>query len=178
MQEKDFISYEYKTATAKNGEQAKAADLYEAFGWEITGSAPAFTGGVTLSLKRDRKLKHKQELNKLERKAEETLEAIGGFRKSQTRGARIFAILFGCLAALVLGGGMSLVMTIPNSLPAMVCGIFLGLVGIALCSVNYPIYRKMADKKTKELLPVIDDHEEKLANLLEQGNDLLRTEFI
>ena len=178
MQEKDFISYEYKTVSVKAKDQTKAMDLYEAFGWEITGTASAATGNTTLSLKRDRHLTHKQELNKLERQAEDTFAAINGLERSKTLGASVFAYIFGCFAALVLGGGMSLTMLIEGSVPAMVGGIILGVVGIVLCSVNYVIYKKLVEKKTKALLPVIDQTEEKLANTLEKGNDLLRAEFI
>ena len=70
MQERDFVTYEYKTVSVKAQDQSRAADLYEAFGWEITASEPAVAGGVTLSLKRDRKLPHRAELNRLERQAE------------------------------------------------------------------------------------------------------------
>lgn len=52
--EKDFVSYEYKTVSAKAKDQTRAVDLYEAFGWEVTGTAASAVGGVTLSLKRDR----------------------------------------------------------------------------------------------------------------------------
>ena len=65
MQEKDFVSYEYRTKTVKAKDQTKAIDMYEAFGWEVTATTPTFADGVTLSLKRDRKQKHKQELTKL-----------------------------------------------------------------------------------------------------------------
>lgn len=58
MQEKDFVSYEYRTKTVKAKDQTKAIDMYEAFGWEVTATTPTFTDGVTLSLKRDRKQKH------------------------------------------------------------------------------------------------------------------------
>ena len=98
--------------------------------------------------------------------------------KYDLMGASVFAYIFGCFAALVLGGGMCLTMLIESSIPAMVGGIVLGLVGIALCGVNYVIYKKLVEKKTKSLLPVIDQTEEKLANTLEKGNDLLRAEFI
>lgn len=178
MQEKDFVSYEYKTVSAKSKDQTKVMDMYEAFGWEITGTSALAVGGITLSLKRDRKLKHKQELNKLERQAEETFDTINGLQLSKTRGASIFAYLFGIVAALILGGGMCLTMLIENSIPALVGGIVLGLVGIALCGVNYVIYSKIVAKKTKEVLPVIDQTEEKLADILEKGNDLLSAEFI
>ena len=80
--------------------------------------------------------------------------------------------------ALVLGGGMCLCMLVEGSVPAFAGGIVLGLIGIVLCSVNYPIYKRLAAKKTKALLPVIDETEEKLANILERGSDLLTSERI
>ena len=174
MQDKDFVAYEYKTVNVKAKDQAKAMDLYEAFGWEITGTSVSAVEGVTLSLKRDRKLNHKQELNKLERQAEETLKTINGLRRSETAGASVFAYLFGIAAALLLGGGMCLIMLVENSIPALAGGIVLGVVGLVLCGVNYAIYSKLAAKKTKQVLPAIDDYEEKLANILEKGNDLLQ----
>ncbi len=178
MREKDFVSYEYRTKTVKAKDQSRMIDMYESFGWEVTATAPTVVDGVTLSLKRDRKLKHKQELTKLERQAEDTFETINGLHRAKTMGASIFAYIFGAIATLMLGGGMSLVMLIENSIPALVGGIVLGVIGIVLCGVNYVIYCKIAAKKTKQILPVIDDNEEKLANILEKGNDLLSTDLI
>lgn len=60
----------------------------------------------------------------------------------------------------------------------MAGGIVLGVVGFVLCGVNYLIYKKLVEKKTKQVLPIIDDNEEKLANLLEKGNDLLNADTI
>ena len=177
MQEKDFVSYEYRTVSVKAKDQARVMDLYEAFGWEVTGTSPAFDG-VTLSLKRDRHIPHKQELVKLERQAEDTFARIGGLERSKTQWASAFSYIFGCIAALILGGGMSLVMLVEGSIPALVGGIVLGIIGIVLCGVNYPIYKRLASQKTKALLPVIDETEEKLANLLERGNELLSAERI
>jgi len=147
MQEKDFVSYEYKTKTVKAKDQTKAADMYEAFGWEITAATTTAIDGITFSLKRDRKQKHKQELNKLERQSEEMFENINDLQKAKTLGASIFAYIFGCIAVLILGGGMSLIMTVANSIPATVGGIVLGVAGLALCSVNYLIYKKLVAKK-------------------------------
>ncbi len=178
MQEKDFVSYEYKTVTVKAKDQSKAMDMYEAFGWEITTVVPTTLDGVTLSLKRDRKQKHKQELTKLERQAEDLTATINGLERSKTLGGNIFSYIFGVIATLILGGGMCLVMLIENSIPALIGGIVLGVIGIALCSVNYVIYKNIVTKKTKQVLPVIDDNEEKLSNVLEKGNDLLRTDLI
>lgn len=178
MQEKDFIAYEYKTVSVKAKDRTKAMDLYEAFGWEVTGTSVSALGDTTLSLKRDRKQKHRQELNKLERQAEETFDAVNGLERSKTAGARVFAICCGIVAALIFGGGMCLTLLIENSIPALVGGIVLGVVGLGLCGLNYVLYNRLAAKKTKQVLPVIDETEEKLANILEKGNDLLKTDLI
>lgn len=169
-----FTSYEYMSKKAEIEEQSRVIDLYEAFGWELTGTTSAAMNEVTLSFKRDRKIPHKPELDRLQRRAEETRNNLRHLEKGKKSGANTFALVFGCLAVLVLGGGMSLVMTMQNSLPALIGGIALGIVGLVLCGVNYPIYRRLADKKTEQLLPVIDEQEEKLANLMEQANDLMK----
>lgn len=178
MQEKDFVSYEYRTKTVKAKDQSKAMDMYEAFGWEITSASPSLADGITLSLKRDRRQKHKQELTKLERQAEEVFATINALEKEKTFFATVIAIVFGVIATLVLGGGMSMVMLETGSVSYLVGGILLGLAGIALCCINYPLHKVIAEKKTKQVLPLIDDNEEKLASILEKGNYLLRTDII
>ena len=178
MQEKDFVSYEYRTKTVKSKDMTKATDMYEAFGWEVTSAAHTAVDNTTLSLKRDRKQKHKQELSRLERQAEEIFGTTNNLQRAKTLGASVFSYIFGCIAALLLGGGMSLIMLNQNNFAAFVGGIALGIAGIALCCVNYFIYKKMVEKKTGELLPIIDDNEEKLANILEKGNDLLKADLI
>ena len=72
---------------------------------------------------------------------------------------------------------MSMVMLLSGP-AAVAVGVVLGVVGIALCCVNYPIFKKLVEKKTGRLLPVIDDSEEQLANLLEKGSDLLSDQRI
>lgn len=177
MQEKDFITYEYQTKTVKTKDLPRVLDMYEAFGWEVTGTSQTLDG-ATVSLKRDRKIKHKQELTKFERQAEETFSAICKLQAAKTLGASVFAYIFGCIAALILGGGMCLTMLIENNPAAFAGGVILGVVGIVLCSVNYLIFKKLQEKKTAQVLPLIDDKEEKLANLLSNGNDLLSADLI
>ncbi len=71
-----------------------------------------------------------------------------------------------------------MVMLTENNIPVFAGGVILGLAGIALCSVNYFIYKRITEKKVKQVLPVIDENEEKLANVLERGNSLLVNEII
>ena len=111
--EKNFATYEYMSRRVKMGDQSRVTDLYEAFGWELTETS-ASAEGAALSFKRDRKIPHKPELDRLQRKAEETKANLDRLERSKKSGASVFSLVFGCLAALVLGGGMSLVMTVEN----------------------------------------------------------------
>ena len=57
--------------------------------------------------------------------------------------ATIFTYSFGIISALVFGTGMCLAMQVIGSgLAGMVLGIVVGIVGLAGCGVNYPIYKK------------------------------------
>lgn len=178
MKEKDFVTYEYTVRTVKAKDRARAADVYEAFGWEITDTRNSVAGNTTLSLKRARDIRHRQELIRLERQAEEAVAEIDALERSKTFNANIFAILFGCIAALILGGGMSMVMLGSGGVAVMVCGSLIGIAGITLCCMNYPIYKKIAEKKNAEVTPLVCDSEERLANILEKGNSLISAENI
>lgn len=71
------------------------------------------------------------------------------------RPANIFAYLFGSISALIMGMGMSLVMTdiaMLIGLPAnqMLQGIVIGVVGIIMALINYPIYKGILGKRKKK----------------------------
>ena len=67
------------------------------------------------------------------------------------RPANIFAYTFGVAASLVAGTGMCLAMqVIGGTLPLMIVGIVIGLVGFACCGINYPIYKKLLEKGKKK----------------------------
>ena len=69
--------------------------------------------------------------------------------------------MFGVIGTLILGFGMSLVMTeLAESLgisgdAAMVIGIIVGIVGGILASLAYPIYNAIVKAKRKKLAPEI-----------------------
>ena len=64
------------------------------------------------------------------------------------RPATIFGYSFGSIGALVMGTGMSLIMT-ELAGGAMVSGILLGVVGMAAMIGNYPIYKRILDARRK-----------------------------
>ena len=65
--------------------------------------------------------------------------------------AYIFAYAFGVIGALILGLGMCLAMqVIGTGVPLMVLGIVVGIIGIALVSVNYPIFLAIMKSRKKK----------------------------
>ena len=88
------------------------------------------------------------------------LDALRTLDAKVKRPANIFAYVFGGIAALIVGAGMSLVMTdvgatlgIEN---AMVPGIIVGVLGMILAVVNYPIYKRILDcRKAKHADEII-----------------------
>ena len=65
--------------------------------------------------------------------------------------ATIFTYTFGIIAALVTGVGMCFSMNVIGSgtTTMFVLGVIVGIVGLAGMGINYPIYKKMLEGKTK-----------------------------
>ena len=70
------------------------------------------------------------------------------------RPANVFAYVFGSISAIVMGGGMSLVMTdiaeIVGIANPMLYGIIIGVVGMGMAIINYPIYKGILNARRKK----------------------------
>lgn len=67
------------------------------------------------------------------------------------RPANVFAYTFGVISSLVAGTGMCLAMqVIGGTIPFMILGIVIGIIGFTCCAMNYPIYKKMLEKGKKK----------------------------
>ena len=82
------------------------------------------------------------------------LDALRELDARVKRPANVFAYIFGSISALVTGAGMSLVMTEIGSMVGidnpMFSGIVIGVVGMLMAIVNYPIYKKLLGKRKKK----------------------------
>jgi len=76
--------------------------------------------------------------------------------------ANIFAYVFGCLGALILGTGMSLAMKVIGNIMAV--GIVIGIFGIAMMAVNYPIYKMILKSRKAKYSKEILELSEKIMN--------------
>ena len=81
------------------------------------------------------------------------LEELKELDRKVARPANVFAYTFGSIGAIIMGSGMSLVMTdIGERLgeSAMPIGVAIGVVGLIMVIINYPIYKKMLEKGKKK----------------------------
>ena len=80
---------------------------------------------------------------------------------SVTNTAQAVALIFGVIGALILGFGMSLIMTELSQILgaqaewAMPIGIVIGIIGGILASLAYPVYNAIVKAKRKKLAPEI-----------------------
>lgn len=77
------------------------------------------------------------------------LDKLKSLDKRVKRGATVFSYAFGTIGSLVLGTGMCLAMEVIGS-GLMIPGVIIGVAGIGLVSVTYPIYKKMIEASKKK----------------------------
>ena len=85
------------------------------------------------------------------------------------RPAAVFAYIFGSISAIIMGSGMSLLMTdiadiIGFSGDTMLVGIIIGVVGMIMALINYPIYKGILGSRKKKYGDKILKLSEKIMN--------------
>ncbi len=82
------------------------------------------------------------------------LDKLKALDKKVKRPANVFAYIFGCLSAIIMGCGMSLVMTdIGASIgidSPMLPGIAISVLGMIMAIINYPIYKNILGRRKKQ----------------------------
>ena len=82
------------------------------------------------------------------------LDALRELDKKVKMPANIFAYVFGSISAIIMGSGMSLVMTdiaqTVNIENHMLYGIIIGVVGMFMAIVNYPVYKEILGARRKK----------------------------
>ena len=115
----------------------------------------------TYSAKEQAELKRIRDKYTAQTEVEDKMARLRRLDASVTKTAQAIALVFGVIGTLILGFGMSLVMTeLAESLgisgdAAMAIGIIVGIVGGILASLAYPIYNAIVKAKRKKLAPEI-----------------------
>lgn len=82
------------------------------------------------------------------------LDALRELDAKVKRPANALAYVFGSISAIVMGAGMSLVMTDVGATigmeSAMIPGIVIGVVGMVMAILNYPMYKRVLGSRKKK----------------------------
>ncbi len=82
------------------------------------------------------------------------LDALRALDAKVKKPANVVAYTFGSISAIIMGAGMSLVMTDIGSdiglKVSMTPGIAIGVVGMAMAIANYPLYKRMLNSRKKK----------------------------
>ena len=95
--------------------------------------------------------------NKYLPKQESKMEQLKKLDKSAEKPGTITAIALGTIGSLIMGAGMSLAMTDlsailgMDSLQAVVIGIVIGIIGMAVAGVAYPVYVSITKKQRAKI---------------------------
>ena len=109
--------------------------------------------------------KEQEELKRIRQKylppEEDKMERLRRLDASVTKKATAVSITIGIIGALIMGSGMSLIMTNLGEMIGlygamkMLISIFIGIIGIFLIGYAYPVYHRIVKKERERIAPEI-----------------------
>jgi hypothetical protein len=170
--EEQFVAYEYKNVTAAHELGSICLDGFPNFGWEPDGSAPFVspkgTAAVMLKFKRNRNVKNKGDLTRLERQFEDGIQEIEILEKSKTNAASIAAFTVGIAGAAFMAG--SVFAYLAGMTPLMV---ILAIPGFAGWLLPYFCFTRIKAKRIQTISPLIEKQYDAVYDVCEKARALL-----
>lgn len=166
----NFVGYEYRDITVDRDMESMYADGYQNFGWTLDNTSTPLPGlnSVTMKFKRDRKVRNKAELTRLQRQFDACINEIIGMEKSKKSTASIAAVTIGLIGTAFMAGavfsftGGIIPLCIVLAIPAFVCWV-----------LPYFLYNTIFAKKTAKVAPLIDNKYDEIYEVCERANNLL-----
>lgn len=172
QENKRFVSYDYKEISVSNDKISFFLDGYVNFGWEIDENIQSITymGKSTLRFKRDRKIINKTELTRLQRNFEALINEIDMLEESKSSSATAVALAVGIIGTAFMAGSVFAV-TAPK--PMIILCIILAIPGFIGWILPNFLFKRIREKRTQKITPLIEDKYDEMYEILEKGNRLL-----
>ena len=172
MEKGSFVGYEYLEISVKRSVVSVYADGYENFGWELEGTEEqpgklAFDA-ITMKFKRDRKIRNKVKLTRLQHNFDACVSGILSLEASKRIKASVVAYIVGIIGTAFMAGSVFSV-TAGKIVPCIILAIP-ALIGWLL---PYFIYINVEKKKTVQVTPLIDQKYNELYAVCEKAHSLL-----
>ena len=181
--EKEYVGYEYKEICTNRDMEGLYADSYPSFGWELEGRTPYTTLGyigndtINLKFKRDRKIKNKMELTRMQRQFENYAEDICNLEKSKNTPAIVSASILGVIGAVMFALSVFLISgMLSASGYTMPLVVVTGVIGILLWAFIYPVFKKEKSKGIAKANPIIEQRYDSVNEVCEKAHALLVAE--
>jgi hypothetical protein len=170
--EDQFIAYEYKSVTVPCDFENIYLDSLPNFGWQPDGNMPFISSrgiaAVSLKFKRDRGIKNKAELSRLEREFDNNIRMIETIEKSKESTAKISALTIGIIGTAFMAG--SVFAYLAGMPPLMV---ILAIPGFLGWLFPYFRYKDVKAMRAKTAAPLIDEQYNTLYDVCEKAYEIL-----
>lgn len=166
----NYIGYEYKEILADNSMLSLLLDGYENFGWKVDENVTEGSQKTVIRLKRDRKIINKAELTRLQKNFEACVTEIQTLEKKKTSAATAYALVLAIIGTAFMAGSTFAVTAQP---PYIVLCIILAVPGLLGWIFPYFIYKKVQEKQTGKMTPLIEAKYDEIYEICEKGNKLL-----
>lgn len=177
-QRKNFVGYEYKEIVAEGSRASFLLDGYENFGWvpdenmmvQRRSEKSPKQDKVVICMKRNRKIVNKTELTRLQRNFEACVREIDAMEKAKTSSAAVWALTAAIVGTAFMAGSTFAVTAQP---PHILLCILLAVPGFLGWIFPYFIYKKIVNKQTEKLNPLIEAKYDEIYEICEKGSKLL-----
>ena len=166
----DFVGYEYRDVTVSRDMQNMYADGYQNFGWQLEGTSILPTGlySTSMKFKRDRRIRNKAELTRLQRQFDACVTEINSMEKSKSSRASIVAYSIGLAGTAFMAGATF------SFLGGMIAlCVILAIPGFIGWILPYFCYNSTYAKKSGKVAPLIDNKYDEIYEICEKANGLL-----
>lgn len=164
-----FVGYEYSVVTAKNDLESMIVDGYTNFGWKLENREAAIYGGsAQLKFKRNRRIRNKAELSRLQREFDTHIHEIENLEASKNTGAQIAAFTIGFIGTALLAGATFAYLS--GLIPLMILLAIPGFIGWAL---PYFVFTGVRRKMTEKITVVLENQYDATYEICEKANELL-----
>ena len=168
--EDNYIGFEYKDVIIARDKECLYSDGYPSFGWKLEPHTASMTGfsAVNLRFKRDRKIRNKAELTRLQHQFENNVKEVEKLEQSKTTLASIAAYTIGLAGTAFMAG--SVFAFIADKVPLSIVLAVPALVGWAL---GYLGFVKLRNKRIETVTPLIEQQYDAIHEVCEKAHRLL-----
>ena len=183
--ERGHVGYEYREITVPRELSSLCRDSYPCFGWEADpnheaaardGRVPRHSPAagqretVTLCFRRNRSIRNKAELTRLQRNFDSCVAELQALERAKTASATVAALVVALIGTAFMAGATFAVVAEP---PIIWLTILLAVPGFLGWILPVFLYRRLVGKKTAEIEPLKEQKYDEIDMICEKGSRLL-----